>query len=373
MSFEMVVKLLNRLVLSGVIVMTMSCEEESLESAGTLSEPNAQSSIEDLVFLMHTDIVSMIESEGTKSLTQLIDLISVDDEFTGRIEGNGALGSVSRDQMTQRFENLVNVFIPTKKVGFVSSDSDEFDFEANLGVYVWDFEMEEFIKTDEAIDHIIVRFPSVDSDSNNASLQILSYDQEQDETNEEDALAVPILIVANLIVDDVLHASLNFDVERDEEFMIDGAKAVLFVAPFDYTLEYKFLNQTSSQCNTSVTRDNVKFIDNSFKADFDSAEQDEVIKIEGYISYSAYSIAGSIDVMGLQNAVVDEDINTYVDLVFSNNGNKIGDIFLQETEDSEGYDPYILFEDGTLESLESKFQPILDELEEFIMEIEGEV
>jgi len=364
-------KLKSTSILLSMMLFAVSCSDDSENlDAGNSEEftvTDATASINTMSEEMQTDIVEMVNSDGTESLTDLVDLLSKDDIFSGRIDEN----ITSSQMIKRRLKNIKNVFIPSS---INSSDEDErFDFDNNLGVYNYNFELEAFEKSEEEVDNIQINFPTVNSSTNNASLRILSYSDDLVVEDGEEAY-YPTLIVADLTVNGTLVVSLDYMAS----FKINGTPELvdvtLFVIPFDYILTFSNTEALTSSASFSVVKDNESIIGTTATVTFKTQAKKLVSTVEGEISFRNYALKGDVDVDGIEEFEDSEtgDINDYFNLALYEGENKIGDIVVEETADGEDYDAYIVYADGSKELLETILSPVIDEIEDFVNELEGD-
>jgi hypothetical protein len=357
--------LLNLLVCT---IFIMSCSSENNESEGVFTSEQAAKSMDDFSTSMHTDIVDMVNSTGTETLTDLVDLISTDNLFTGRIDSD----ETRKERIIQRLRQVNKVFIPKESVSHLN-DVDRFEFEKNLGIYNYDAKTEKFIKTADVVDNIQINFPSEGSVSNNATLRILNFEDVLIENEDSMPEYIPAILVADLSVNAAIVVSLDLEVNWSSNGLPEVAQVALFVIPFDYILNFSNTATTSSSLSFSVSKDNDVIIDTNVNIEFKTKEKETVATLTGDVSFREFKLVGELNIAALEAAEGDENanINDYVNLAFYMGNNKIGDVLLEESANGEDLEAYMVYSDGSKELLETVLQPILDEIETLLESLEG--
>ena len=349
-------------------IFIMSCSSDNNDTEGVFTSEEAAKSMAEFSTSMHTDIVDMVNSTGTETLTDLVDLISSDNLFSGRIDTD----ETRKERIIQRFRQINEVFIPRKSVSQLNND-ERFEFEPNLGIYNYDAQTEKFIKTVDVVDNIQINFPTEGSTSNNATLRILSFKDVLIENEIAIEEYLPSILVADLSVDAVIVVSLDLEVNWSSSGLPEVAEVALFVIPFDYILKFSNTATTSSSLSFSVSKDNNVIMGTDVTVEFKTQQKEEVATLTGNVSFREFKLKGELKIAALEAAEGDEnaDINDYLDLAFFMGDNKIGDVLLEESADGEDLEAYIVYSDGSKELLETVLQPILDEIEALLESLEG--
>ena len=360
-------------------VLLLSCTDDPVvsESSEQFTVEQASQSIDELSDTAHSDVVEMLESGGATALIDLVDLFSESTvSFNGRVNGTEKYGNAA---LKQRLNSFQDIFIPGNSVSSLQDsedeDSERFDFKSNKGVYNWKPEIGDFEKSNDIIDFIQINFPTEGSSTNDASLDILQY---QDVVVGEGEYS-PTLIVGNIKVNSVLLVSLSFEASYLENGDPTLADVSMFLAPFDYHLKLENQQNASSALVASIGRDASPILSTQVDISFQSPDKENVSAIRGELTYRTHSISGAIDVAGID--VVEQsnsgDINDYINLSLYQRNGKVGDIILSESNTSleseeEDYELLLIYSDGSQELLEEALEPVINELEDFLLEIEGE-
>lgn len=354
------------LALTLVALLGFSCADENEESGGNngvLTNEEATISLNSMSDEMHTDITEMVQSEGAESLTDLVDLLAGDDIFSGRLDTDAS----SAQTIKRRLSNIKRVFIPNS---ITDPTSDRFDFEGSLGIYNYNPETKTFDKTDDLVNNIQINFPTEGSSVNNATLRILEYADQVIVTDGFEEY-LPTSIVADLTLNETVVVSLGLAASFSSDGTPKTADVSLFVNPFDYELIFSNTDDLSSSASFSVGKGSESIIGTSVVVTFKTQAKEEIITLAGEISYRTFALKGSVDTAGL--AGVDEnssiDINDFIDLALYEGENKVGDVLIEDTADGEQV--YLVYSDGTKELLETVLKPVLDEVENFLTQLEG--
>lgn len=349
-------------------VLFWSCSKEDASDTVEVDSVSAKNSLEQMSGSVEMDVVEMVNAHGTKTLTTLIDLLIEGEFSSGRIAPQSK--SVMK-RFKKRLQSIQIAFLPVSVVEEKNNGGEGFNFQDYVGVYEWDSNTEEFIKTETVTDIILIKFPTEGSSINNAVFRVLEYDEQkiQDEFSE---YFLPTKIVADLLVDDVLETSLNYDMAFDTSGLPSAGIIKLFVAPFDYELKLDNSLSHASIFSTAIKRDQLTICSSHVQLDFATTSKEKVNELSGNVIYGRYKIEGNLDVQSLDELKEEEDINDFIQLQVFDNEIKIGDILFEKVQGSEEeYDAFIIYPDGSKESLEIYLQPILDAIEDLILEIEG--
>ncbi len=345
----MTYRIIPMLLFLGLVVACDNNEEGGKE----LNPTEAKARISEISDEMQSDVIEMVQTEGMTALMDLVDLWSLADFNGARSTDVKAIKKVQ-----ETIEDVSIAFNPMKRFTDETED-EEFDFEANKGVYEWSFEKQKFLPLELLVDYIEIRFPTKDSETNNAVFKLLEF--ETDDTLEE---GLPSKIVAELYIDEQLQASLLLDITYSEFIGVAAAELRLFLNPFNF--EIGFTAQTSSVAiAASVSRDDVPLMGVSLVAHIDNPITQQVSIIEGNIFYRALKVEGELDAKVLEAAETPEEINEGIDVSLYYDNDKIGDLVM-----GDDFEFYIEFANGEKELLEDFLAPIFDELAGVITSLE---
>lgn len=339
-----------------------SCNDDNKEEVATPEE--AKASMDQMAVEMEDDLVQMVNNEGVDALTQLLDLVSESDPFAGRVKPE----SKSREIIAQRIKSVKAIFIPASAR---INEDDRFVFEDELGVYDYNFELQDFEQVQQGGDKIQINFPAAESTTNNATLNITAY-TDVAITDEFDGWVsyYPTVIKANLSIDGETLVVLDMTADYSADGFPEEAEISLTLADFEYALSFSDAAATKSTVSFAVNKASDKIIGTSVSVVYESADKEFIKLVEGEVSYRDLKIKGKLDYSNIDEEAETFDMNDFLDLAIYDGSTKLGDIVFEEGEWETI--PYIQYSDGSKEPLEDLLAPVIEELEDFIMELEGE-
>ncbi|TRX56221.1 hypothetical protein FNH22_16415 [Fulvivirga sp. M361] len=352
------------------IAFAISCNDDE-ESGTPLNAEQAQVSMDNLGTDMSDDVVNMIQSDGVEAMNDLFALLDVSDPFNGRLAELDQEGR--KKWFKSRSMLFKTIFVPAKSVDFnrVQEDGD-FDFEGNKGIYDWDAEAEEFVKSQESSDIIVINFPAGESETNNVSLRINDYTEKAIEEEDDffpgeiDIYYVPTKISAELSVDETVQIKLDFAASYNTIGDPVSGNASLFLNPYNFTVNFDDSQSASATLSASITEGDAVITSADLTVTFQSADKEEVKEASGFVQYMNIKLQGNINAQELDTEDEDVDVNEFINLELFDGANKVGDIVIEEEEDEDGYEeevPYVVYADGSKEKLEDILQPAIDEVD----------
>jgi hypothetical protein len=351
-------KLLSLAALSLVIGFLASCNKDD-ENGNQLSKNEAQAKLNALNSEATNDLEDLANADGFSALRSLFDLTELDDPFAGRASNDK---QKVRNYFRKKGNELRTIFIK-KTAGSGRIQSDEpFDFNAHKGIYEWNFDTESFVKTGSS-SIIEIRFPTEGSTTNNATLKITAYSEvELFDEEWEEIYFEPEVIQASLAVDGEEVASLDLNIDWDEEGFPLMADITVELVPFTGNLTFDVSGAMVSTVSASIFHNDDILLATSVTVTYDDASKSEesIETIVGYVQVRDVKLEGDVDVEAMDQSS-DGDPNDYVHLALFADGTKLGDIVFED-EDGE-WIPYIQYADGSKEKLEDVLEPILDELD----------
>ncbi|MEM9391382.1 MAG: hypothetical protein AAGA02_12965 [Bacteroidota bacterium] len=333
-----------------------------------LSIEDAKASMDNMAADMTTDVVNVVQSEGVEALDELFNLLDLNDPFGGRLAEMDQ--NEKRKWLKERAMLFKTIFIPTKSINFNRVKDSDFDFDGNKGIYNWNPLTEEFEKSEEASDFIIINFPSEGSETNNVALRITNY-AEESIVEEEDGFVNEYYAItelnADLSVDGTTQVSVDLLVDYNDSGDPVSLNGSLFVNPYTFTVTFNDTQATVSTLTASITEGSNVITSADLTVTFETSDKEELIAVSGFVQYLNIKLQGSIDVTGADDEGDDFDINEFISLELFDGDNKIGDIVLVYEDDVDGYEEeviYVEYADGSKERLEDILQPVIDEFED---------
>ncbi len=339
-------------ILLSMMLFIASCSDED---DSTLSTDEARAAMKSVSQNIERDIVDMIESDGVESLCSLqdiFDLVSYDESLKST---QGVRKSVQNTVI--EIIKIRNVFTPRQR-----TQNDEITIES-IGVFAWDSDLQQFDLIDAEVDYLELQYPAEGSITNNAVFTVYDFS-----TEELDGELNLTSINADLLLDDVLVVSVDLDLDIDSDGMIQQANLDLFVAPFEYHVGLKDDLPLESSIVASINKDDLLIMSVDLTMGYSDVEKIDVNVIDGAVNYREIGIVGGIDMIGVDFSSGDEiDINDHVDLILEIDGEKLGDIEVKETADE--IDLFVVYNDGTSESLLDLMEPTVLEVEQLLEEV----
>jgi hypothetical protein len=335
-----------------------ACNDDE-KGTDQLSKDEAKSKLAEFNASANDDLDALTDAEGLQAVQDFFDLVETDDPFAGRI---GTDKKKIRAFFQEKGRAFRQVFVTSKAINGRTQGTEPFDFTANSGTYVWDPELVQFTKTGES-NIVEILFPTEGSSTNNAKLQLTAYSEVQiyDDFMQEYSYE-PELLKAALFVDNVKKASLDLQIEWDENGFPLSADITMMVTPFTATISFDMTASTASTLSVSLLRDQETLIATSVTVKYgDSSKSEESLEgIEGYVQFLNLKLEGQIDVTAADAEEV--DWNDIIDAALYSDGEKIGDIVFVD-ENGEAI-PYLEYADGSKEKLETVLQPVYDKINE---------
>ncbi len=328
------------------IFILASCTEEN--DPDELGSEEASAAIHETADDISDDIITLVNSDGAESISTLLDFIFESSEFSD-IE-------FRKDETKARILEIGKLFgsLPAARVS-----NDQFPLEFPTGVYEWDELEEDFVFLEES-ENLVLKFPVGESEDNNGifTLSELAFDSND----------LPTDIAAMVTVDDVLMVDIDFRVNWSADEFPETADIYVFVNPFTFDLNFNDTADTSSTLDASIAIGNDVIAAIDLVAHYETILKVFPSDVEGSVEYRGVKITGGIDILAADQSV-DGDPNDFIDLALYVEDQKIGNIiFILESDGTmEYYEPYILYLDGTEESLEDIMDVLLEDAEDALM------
>ncbi|MEP1094534.1 MAG: hypothetical protein ABJG78_05460 [Cyclobacteriaceae bacterium] len=346
-----------------IIFLAACSDENSTDPKSSAAEINA------IAGELNDDVVTLVKSDGVKGARTLIDLIDNSTQF-------GRVSPYQMDENRALITNQIGQISYSFTTGIARLLNEEpADFAENKGVYVWNFNLEDFEKV-EASEFIVIAFPTEGSTTNNAEFRLTEFT-----VIEIDGEELPTTIKADLTIDDdpLVDEDPIIDLDFVVNYSADGnpeaADIYLVAVPFalDITFDDSEASTTSLAVTLLLNSENLVGVD--VDVEFDSEAKLEPKSISGEVSYRTLRIVGSVSDDQMDNSQ-DGDPNDYIDLALFVGEDKAGDIvfvFEEIVEDGETYEdyvPYVEYADGSKDKLEEILEPVIDEIEELLEDFE---
>jgi len=356
---------MNKIKLLGllaIVIIFSSCEEEG--NTEDINSDEISAEIKSNLSLMGDDIVSLSQTQGIDALDGFLTLFDDLDEFSGRKE--------QLSWMKNKISAIDQVFL--SGVGAKISNDDIISFDELIGVWEWNSELDEFVKNEnEETDFFIIKFPSEGSLSNNA-IFTLSKLELQTFDDGFGSFQLPTEASANLIIgtEEVIAVSLLATYsEEDGDILPLTASVMLDVAPFSFSVSLDDSQPSSSSLSFVLEKAEETLSSINLTVEFSNSLKIIPDTFTGIISYRDLTLSGFIDLGAIEE---DGDPNDFIDIEVLLEGEMVGDVVFELEEDEDGYEdyiPYIVYLDGTKEKLEDLIEPVIEEIEIALEDLEG--
>jgi hypothetical protein len=354
-------KLLSIAILAAIFGLS-SCSDN--DSDDKLSKDAAQGKLKAFNTSAASDLQDLTDTDGLTAVKDLFNLVDTDDPFTSRI---GTDKQRIKTFFRTKGKEFKKVFAPNKVFNGRTADDEPFEFESKVGVYTWNPESEQFAKTGES-DIISILFPTEGSETNNAELQINGLsDVQLIDTDTEETYYNPTLIDADLFVNEVKVASLDFEAAWNADGTPTSADISVFVTPYTASVSFGG-TATTATISTSLKKDQETLVAASVTVTYDdeSKSDESINKLDGYVQLKNIKVQGNIDV-NAADASQTGDPNDYVNLSLYADNKKVGDIVFVKEEvpgSDDEFVPYVQYNNGDKEKLEDLLEAVIAEIDE---------
>ncbi len=340
----------------------------SNEDAG-LGPDSASDQINEIAGEMNTDVVTLVQSDGVDGARTLFDLIENSSHF-------GRIAPYQMDENRAFVTNQIGQISYSFTTGIARLLNQEpSDFTDNKGVYVWNFDLEDFERVGDS-EFIVIVFPTEGSTTNNAEFRLTEFT-----IVEIDGDELPTSIKADLTIDEdpLIEEDpiidLDFAVNYDANGNPESADISLDVIPFALQIQFDDTQASTTSLAVTLLLEGENLVGVDVDVEFDSEDKLEPKSVSGEVSYRTLRIVGSVSDEEMDNSI-DSNPNDYIDLELFIGDDKAGDIVfvLEEIEEDghvyEDYVPYVQYSDGSQEKLEDILQPVIDEIEAALEDFE---
>jgi hypothetical protein len=183
-------------------------------------------------------------------------------------------------------------------------ESGSFDFEENLGVYRWDSNLLQFIRSPQEADFIELEFP-VYSDQDNylAVLKILDYEEVDLSGILDPALGSPVKVTSlesDLLINGRTEMQIRYHAGYDEEGELRNVNLEMLINPFELSVDLVQSNGVI-QINSIWRKESAPILSSYFliaRKNLNFTPYDGFAftgKTSGYIKYRELKLDGSFD------------------------------------------------------------------------------
>jgi hypothetical protein len=351
--------LILSILLIPALFVVSSCGDDEVAKA---SKDEVRAAFQSANTQISDDLEDFSSSSGYGAMNQLSILTDESNPF-------GRKSSRKREQVMENIKAGVYAIRGILKHSTAQAriNGDEpFNFNANKGVYEWDFEEEAFVPAGES-EIIEIWFPTEGSATNDAEFRMTAYEEEL--TPNGDEQYSPTLIKASIFVDETKELELDAEVEYGTDDQPVKGDVYYFVNPFALEISFDDTNAKSSSFSESLSKSGKVLIGIGATVNFqDASKNEEDIKsISGH--FQLLDIKFVINAKAPQSSSGSGDINDFVTITIKVKNKVGGKIILEGDETSSGdfpYVPYVKYNDGSTEPLDNLLQDLSFEIEDMV-------
>lgn len=349
----------------------IACEDDEIAE---MSVEDIKTTIHNMDDNMQSDLDAILEAEGYLGITDLSNMPDPFEQVTKSTKPNGVISNIK--------ESLIPYASAEKSVG-----EEPFDFDQYVGTYTWMPDLERWnIDLQTQTDYIIINFPLEGSTTNNATLTIYAYTEEQFyDSYLQEYYYEPTRIQADLFIDKMEYIDLDATMEYDSEAYPTLIDIEVYLVPFTFDF-YMEESTTTVTVDGSIKLEGITIVGAGITAK-EYAGTDDLYEgletLSGYLRYRIVKITGEADMYDLnkfdetQYETEEEALsalNALVDMkiVHAVTGQHFADIELVMrtvgTEKVLGID--IVYPDGTTEDAMPIITAMGAKMEEFLASVE---
>jgi hypothetical protein len=349
-------KFLSMLLASSILV--ASCDDKEKE---TLAADDAAAVMNSVDEELATELANVQQAEGFKALESL-----------SRLSGAGIVLPIGRAKdmrknptyFVRQGITALHTMITVPSQGKRALNEEPFDFNANKGVYTYNFNLGIFQKTANST-IIEIRFPTEGSTTNNAVFRLTAY-QETLVNDISWSYYQPTLIEATLDVDGEKQASISAKVTYDDDGNETFADLTYFVNPYTYEMDLDDRSANASSFSQYLKKGDDVLLGWSIAATFDSQypkDGDSPKSLTGKVQLS--TVIFTIELTApTELPQGDFDYNDYIKISITIDGKKAGNVVWIMEAGNDEPTPYVQYTDGSKEPLEDIFEALEDALNE---------
>jgi len=302
-----------------------------------------------------TELAAFYEAPGFTAMNSLSSLNSSANPF-------GRMKSLKRtevkDQLKSGLYSLRSMLLSSAAEGRVSGD-EPFNYNEKKGTYTYNFETDDFDYT--AGGSIVkILFPTENSLTNDGEFQLTAY-QEKSTPNGDDMYSITLL-QATIFVDGTKEAEIDLDASYGSDDDMEKVDLYLFLNPFTVDLNFDDSKSTATSFSASLSKSGDVIIGFGLDVVFQTADKDEPKSVNGHVQLMNIRFVIKIDTSN-PNA---NDINDLIDITIKIDGAVAGKVIFEQDSLTGELVPYVKYNDGSTELLETLFDNLATQLEGII-------
>jgi len=267
-------------------------------------------------------------------------------------------------------------------------DNNKFNFNSHTGTYTWSQSNKSWTKSSLPEDKIIINFPSTEANTNNDARFTMDSYSDIALFYDGETIWAPSGLHAHLYIGNTkvfeITGACNYDVGNATPIPISINSTVEF-NPFTISLSGQRVN--SKKFEASVSIDNNSGCLTSLNVDFEFKHDDyeninifegDLVAVNTTMTHGEMTIEGYLDgkLMEYEDQPSSNIINSMVDVDVLYSGNKIGELILIYTSDSDyeyGEELHIIYSDGSSENTEVYYNPFGTNVEQIFFPFFGDL
>lgn len=349
-------KLLSLLLASSVFM--ASCDDNE---KGSVAAEDAAATMNALDDELAGELAQVQQAEGFVALQSLAQLSGA-----GTVLPTGRAKDMRKNptRFVRQGVTALHTMITVPTQGQRTLDEEPFDFNANKGVYTYNFGSGTFEKTASA-NIVEIRFPTEGSTTNDAVFRLTDYE----EVLIEDFWGTyyePTVIEATLDVDGEKQASINAEVEYHNDGEAKFADITYFVNPYTYEMDLNDRLANASSFSQYLKKGDDVLLGWGIAATFDSQypkEDGQPKSLTGTVQLSTVIFTINLTAPS-EMPQRDFDYNDYIKISITIDGKNAGKVVWVMEAGNDEPTPYVQYNDGSKEPLEDIFDELEDALDE---------
>lgn len=337
-----------------LLVGLMSCGDDEPSS---VSADKAKAAFDAASQNLANELGSIADAEGFTAMNSLSSVSGSGGPFPF-----GRMSSYKREDVRDQIKSSVSAFrsilVNSSAANSRVSGDQPFDFNGKKGTYTYNPELDNF-DVDLGGDIITIIFPTEGSATNNAEFRLADYAEEA--TPYGDEAYSPTLVDASLLIEDEVVAELDLDVEYGSDDQPVFADITYFLTPYSVEIKFDDKASTTTSGSETLSKNGETLLGVSLEVTFQSSAKDEeaVKKVTGTLQLMNIKFIVNVNAEDMQTA---NNYNDIIDIKIKVDGGNAGSVILEQGQDGEPV-PFVKYNDGTTDSLQSLFEDLALQLE----------
>lgn len=357
------------IVLAFIMIAAISCDKN--EEPEPLSKQEAIETLNSMSTDLEQAMDEMMTTEGMTTLTTLMQLMSMEDEGTKKIQVP-IINSLPKTIQKVAFLNFKEFTLVKPKLKM----DDDFGIGGMFGTLTWNFETQMWDYSTLPADKLVFIFPSSpEQTTNDASLTISNYQELVSETD-----TIPTSLNLSLLIETVEVLSIDYAAEISNDILNSISLSVV-MNPFSFDLNLNITSQSGNSLITfmhTIKKENITLMSSSIEvllkgvASINLLTNEELPEdvmidyLKGYLQQGQVKVQLDLAIEDFFEALLSSETPTQISEAANQNlaialftypqGAKIADVKWVWDNELEELVPYLVFSDGS-EIPASEFLP----------------